>query len=180
MASPTYWLDLFTGKTWQEFLDAGGEVTGFRKRVPAVPRAVRHERALGSFETHDSERILLGVAANRNGGLHHLRIADRPLKRLLSTHRKTDHRSQALDTEFLSEESMRGLHVVADGNLREVRSRVGWRRVVRGRGESVREHIRGHDEILRRVQSLSRADEKLIAMVIARIPGRQENGVGLR
>lgn len=26
----TYWLDLFTGETWKEFLDAGGEVTGFR------------------------------------------------------------------------------------------------------------------------------------------------------
>lgn len=31
MPSSTYWLDLFTGKTWQEFLDAGGEVTGFRE-----------------------------------------------------------------------------------------------------------------------------------------------------
>src|SRR5205807_6308958 len=27
---PTYWLDLFTGATWQEFLDAGGKVSGFR------------------------------------------------------------------------------------------------------------------------------------------------------
>jgi hypothetical protein len=30
MAARSYWLDLFTGKTWQEFLAAGGEVTGFR------------------------------------------------------------------------------------------------------------------------------------------------------
>jgi hypothetical protein len=28
----TYWLDLFTGKTWDEFLKAGGRVTGFRER----------------------------------------------------------------------------------------------------------------------------------------------------
>ncbi|MBI2579372.1 MAG: EVE domain-containing protein [Candidatus Aenigmarchaeota archaeon] len=27
----TYWLDLFTGKTWQEFLDAGAEISGFRE-----------------------------------------------------------------------------------------------------------------------------------------------------
>ncbi len=27
-----YWLDLFTGTTWQEFLDAGGTVSGFRER----------------------------------------------------------------------------------------------------------------------------------------------------
>ena len=26
----SYWLDLFTGKTWHEFLDAGAEVSGFR------------------------------------------------------------------------------------------------------------------------------------------------------
>lgn len=28
----SYWLDLFTGKTWQEFLDHGGMVSGFRMR----------------------------------------------------------------------------------------------------------------------------------------------------
>ncbi len=27
----TYWLDLFTGATWREFLDAGGTVSGFRE-----------------------------------------------------------------------------------------------------------------------------------------------------
>jgi predicted RNA-binding protein len=27
----TYWLDLFTGTTWEEFLAAGGEVSGFRE-----------------------------------------------------------------------------------------------------------------------------------------------------
>ncbi len=26
-----YWLDLFSAKTWQEFLDAGGTVSGFRE-----------------------------------------------------------------------------------------------------------------------------------------------------
>jgi predicted RNA-binding protein len=28
---PTYWLDLFTGTTWKEFLDHGGQVSGFRE-----------------------------------------------------------------------------------------------------------------------------------------------------
>jgi EVE domain len=28
---PTFWLDLFTGTTWQEFLDSGGDVSGFRE-----------------------------------------------------------------------------------------------------------------------------------------------------
>ena len=31
MSSRNYWLDLFTGKTWQEFLDAGGTISGFRE-----------------------------------------------------------------------------------------------------------------------------------------------------
>jgi predicted RNA-binding protein len=30
MTTRSYWLDLFTGTTWQEFLAAGGEVSGFR------------------------------------------------------------------------------------------------------------------------------------------------------
>ncbi|EFH86779.1 EVE domain-containing protein [Ktedonobacter racemifer] len=31
MRTPTYWLDLFTEVTWQEFLNAGGETSGFRE-----------------------------------------------------------------------------------------------------------------------------------------------------
>ena len=39
MAERGYWLDLFTGSTWQDFLRHGGEVSGFRKtRWPSVQR----------------------------------------------------------------------------------------------------------------------------------------------
>lgn len=31
MENRNYWLDLFTGTTWQEFLDAGGNISGFRE-----------------------------------------------------------------------------------------------------------------------------------------------------
>src|SRR5687768_11163217 len=31
MKQRNYWLDLFTGTTWQEFLAAGGNVSGFRE-----------------------------------------------------------------------------------------------------------------------------------------------------
>ena len=31
MSDRNYWLDLFTGTTWQEFLEAGGKVSGFRE-----------------------------------------------------------------------------------------------------------------------------------------------------
>ncbi len=29
----TYWLDLFTGRTWEQFREAGGTITGFRERM---------------------------------------------------------------------------------------------------------------------------------------------------
>ncbi len=32
MSGRSYWLDLFTGTTWQEFLESGGEISGFRER----------------------------------------------------------------------------------------------------------------------------------------------------
>lgn len=32
MTKRNYWLDLFTGTTWNEFLEAGGEVSGFKER----------------------------------------------------------------------------------------------------------------------------------------------------
>ena len=28
-----YWLDLFTGKTWEEFIKHGGAVSGFKMRM---------------------------------------------------------------------------------------------------------------------------------------------------
>lgn len=31
MSNRSYWLDLFTGTTWNEFLKAGGETSGFRE-----------------------------------------------------------------------------------------------------------------------------------------------------
>jgi hypothetical protein len=31
MSTRNYWLDLFTGATWQEFLDAGAQISGFRE-----------------------------------------------------------------------------------------------------------------------------------------------------
>jgi predicted RNA-binding protein len=31
MEGKTYWLDLFTGATWREFLQAGADVSGFRQ-----------------------------------------------------------------------------------------------------------------------------------------------------
>jgi hypothetical protein len=37
----TYWLDLFTGQTWQEFRDYGAAVSGFRKRMHNAVERIR-------------------------------------------------------------------------------------------------------------------------------------------
>lgn len=37
----TYWLNLFTGKTWREFLAAGGKTTGFREHNRTRARRIR-------------------------------------------------------------------------------------------------------------------------------------------
>src|SRR5215217_3957423 len=43
----TYWIDLFTGETWNEFLAAGGEVSGFRPtRWNSVQRLQRGDYLL--------------------------------------------------------------------------------------------------------------------------------------
>ncbi len=36
-----YWLDLFTGKTWEEFLQHGGTVSGFRHRLRRMARKIQ-------------------------------------------------------------------------------------------------------------------------------------------
>lgn len=35
-----YWLDLFTGKTWEEFLKSGGTVSGFRERRKNIAKKI--------------------------------------------------------------------------------------------------------------------------------------------
>jgi len=41
MASRNYWLDLFTWTTWQEFLKAGGTVSGFRATRWGVTQKIK-------------------------------------------------------------------------------------------------------------------------------------------
>ena len=41
MVKPTYWLDLFTGKTWKEFLNAGATVSGFRESRWATVKRIK-------------------------------------------------------------------------------------------------------------------------------------------
>jgi len=38
----TYWLDLFRVETWQEFLDHGGDVTGFREKRWKTVQKIKH------------------------------------------------------------------------------------------------------------------------------------------
>jgi predicted RNA-binding protein len=41
MRKSTYWLDLFTGTTWQQFMAAGGKVSGFRERRWTTVQAIK-------------------------------------------------------------------------------------------------------------------------------------------
>ena len=41
MSSRAYWLDLFTGATWREFLDVGAQVTGFRSTRRTTVRQIK-------------------------------------------------------------------------------------------------------------------------------------------
>ena len=39
--SRNYWLDLFTGKTWEEFLRNGASVSGFKERRRNIAKRIR-------------------------------------------------------------------------------------------------------------------------------------------
>ena len=41
MNDRNYWLDLFTGKTWEEFLKAGGQISGFRSRKHNLAKKIK-------------------------------------------------------------------------------------------------------------------------------------------
>jgi hypothetical protein len=41
MSIRQYWLDLFTGATWHEFLDAGGDISGFCERRWKILQQIR-------------------------------------------------------------------------------------------------------------------------------------------
>lgn len=40
-AGPAYWLDLFTGKTWDEFRAAGASITGFRQTAKSLCQRIK-------------------------------------------------------------------------------------------------------------------------------------------
>jgi hypothetical protein len=50
-AGPVYWLDLFTGKTWDEFRTAGANTTGFRQGSAAVCNRIRARDILVCYVT---------------------------------------------------------------------------------------------------------------------------------
>jgi len=41
MDDRNYWLDLFTGKTWEEFLEAGGSISGFREHRKKIAQEIK-------------------------------------------------------------------------------------------------------------------------------------------
>jgi hypothetical protein len=63
MATRNYWLDLFSGTTWKEFLDADGEVSGFRESRWKTVQSIRAGDYLLCYLTRASRFIcVLAVA----------------------------------------------------------------------------------------------------------------------
>jgi len=57
---PTYWLDLFTGTTWKEFLDHGGQVSGFRESRWNTVKRIRPGESVGNMKALRPRSPLLG------------------------------------------------------------------------------------------------------------------------
>ena len=68
MPKPTYWLDLFTGTTWQEFLEAGAKVSGFREcRWKTVQTIKPGETCDGEARTEQRGPVARWLAFARRG-----------------------------------------------------------------------------------------------------------------
>jgi len=48
-----YWLDLFTGTTWREFLEAGANISGFRENQQKIARCVLPGDVLVCYRIND-------------------------------------------------------------------------------------------------------------------------------
>jgi predicted RNA-binding protein len=57
MEARNYWLNLFNVKTWGEFLDAGGEITGFRERHWNLVQQIKPEDYLICYLTGASRFV---------------------------------------------------------------------------------------------------------------------------
>src|SRR6185503_4211454 len=60
------------------------------------------------------------------------------------------------------------------GNGRPVdrRARIAWRR-----GEAVREHLGGHEEVLRGIERAPGANKEIVAVMVRPVPRRDQNRV---
>jgi hypothetical protein len=61
----TYWLDLFTVETWKEFLDHGGDVTGFREKRWKTVQKIKHGDYLLCYLTGASRWVGLPGSSQR-------------------------------------------------------------------------------------------------------------------
>ena len=65
MSDHNYWLDLFTGVTWKEFLGAGGDVSGFRESRWSAVQKIKPGDYLLCYLTGVSRFIAVLEAASR-------------------------------------------------------------------------------------------------------------------
>jgi hypothetical protein len=60
-----YWLDLFTGTTWDEFRKAGANISGFRERMRSNARRVKPGDVLLTFRRPSRMRRPIGRIQGR-------------------------------------------------------------------------------------------------------------------
>ena len=75
--SSTYWLDLFTGQTWEEFLSNGAKVSGFRESRQKMAEKVQpgdvficYLTGISSTHLHKSLTLYLKVEGCTSVAFH--------------------------------------------------------------------------------------------------------------
>src|SRR4051794_33418473 len=96
-----------------------------------------------------------------------------PLKRLLSPHGKADDRLKLRNAQRFANQAILGLHVVANGNLREPRATKRIRRIAWRRRHSVRELVGQNQKVFCRIEFLSWADQIIVAGMVCAVVGRE-------
>ena len=155
-------------------------LAGRRRVVAAVERRVRGERGDLSFEPHDAMRPRFRRARRRDNAVGEGGMTDRPLERLLRTHREADDRAHVRDLQIAGEQTAHRFDVVANRHDRKARSVERLRRVAGRRGEAVAEQFGGDEKQPGRVQRPVGSDQPLVAVMVRHVVRRQQHDVVAR
>ncbi len=101
-----------------------------------------------ALQPHKSVGVGLCCPGGGHDAVSEVWLTHRPLEDLLGAHGEAKDGAQVGDVEFLGEEAMNSLNVVANRSDREAGSVERLRSVARGRGMAIAEQYRGHEKKL--------------------------------